>query len=514
MKRGTFLTLGLALLCGAAPAAEVTTNGTGGGMWTDPATWRGKAVPKPQDEVTIRKGDDVVFDRNDDSKTTCAKLFIDPQGALRFKTGAGKVVFVVAGPVESFGTMKLDGAASADDLHEFRLTGKTPEERSVKFDKGSGLVVSGKAGLPGGRHNARIVSRAPDPKAADVSAAVEVKAGTLDVLRADFEDVQLKGTEIDNTGDKPGERVNVRSCRFHGNTDLSLASCDSPVVTDNTLEYPGGPWHMPPAILLNGCPLAEVKNNAVKGSFYYAFNIYGCTDAAVAGNSTDGPYIGIYCVGTAAFKGNKVRGAGGGQIVTSFTGTVEDAVFEKCGYGIDVAGATVQLTNCAYRDPPKAGHAVEFAQGEVTLINCDFGPDAINLPKPLPPADKPRMTAMQYLVLKVNGTLPEDAQIDVRTVGLNLAAGAADPNVRNVPAPLVGNRTPLPQSLSPILVQGWSIDKDGKTQPAPEYTVRVLAPAEGDKEPKVLKALTVKPDAKWYRPKPNDPAPTLEVSLP
>src|SRR5262245_52791577 len=58
-------------------AGEITTNGTGGGAWSEPATWRGGAVPKPDDEVTIRKGDAVVFDRNDDGKITCAKLFID-----------------------------------------------------------------------------------------------------------------------------------------------------------------------------------------------------------------------------------------------------------------------------------------------------------------------------------------------------------------------------------------------------------------------------------------------------
>src|SRR5581483_11839686 len=80
-------------------SAEATSNGTGGGNWSDPATWRGNKVPAPADEVTIRKNDTVVFDRNDDGKTTCAKLFIDPQGALRFKSQAGKIVLVVAGPV-------------------------------------------------------------------------------------------------------------------------------------------------------------------------------------------------------------------------------------------------------------------------------------------------------------------------------------------------------------------------------------------------------------------------------
>ena len=56
-------------------------------------------------------------------------------------------IVVAAGPVESSGLIKLDGTVSADDFHELRLIGKTLPERTVKFEKGGGLIVSGKAGL-------------------------------------------------------------------------------------------------------------------------------------------------------------------------------------------------------------------------------------------------------------------------------------------------------------------------------------------------------------------------------
>ncbi len=133
----------------------------------------------------------------------------------------------------------------------------------------------------------------------------------------------------------------------------------------------------------------------------------------------------------------------------------------------------------------------------------------------LPKTDKPLVTSMQILVLKVDGKVPEDSVVDVRTVNPNppIAPGAMDPNVRNSPAPLVGGRTPLPESLSPIILRGWMIDKDGKMVQAPEYNVRVLAPAEEGKEAKVLKALKVRPVGKWHRPSANDPTPTVEVSL-
>ena len=41
----------------SAGQEKVTTNGLGGGDWSDPATWRGKKVPGAKDDVVIRKGD-------------------------------------------------------------------------------------------------------------------------------------------------------------------------------------------------------------------------------------------------------------------------------------------------------------------------------------------------------------------------------------------------------------------------------------------------------------------------
>ncbi len=507
----------LALCWGTTHAAEITTNGTGGGVWSEAATWRGGAVPKAEDEVTIRKGDAVVFDRNDDGKTTCARLFIDPQGVLRFKTGIGKVVFVVGGVVESFGLLKLDGTISADDFHEFRLVGKTPEDRKAKFDKGSGVVAAGKANLPGGKHNVLICSRAPDPKAADVTALQEVKGGVVDVQRADLVDVKLHPTDVDNTGARPGERCNIRNNSFRGRAVVYLTNCDTPVVTDNSFDYDGPPWVQPGAIGINGAYLPEIRNNTIRGAYYYGINAYGISDAVIAGNTIEKTSAGIYTVGqNNMYKGNTFREVAGAFVVTSMSGSIEDCVFEKCTYAVHVSTATIQMTNCVFRDPPtKEAHAIDFAAGEVTLINCNFGPESVTLPKMLPKADRPLVTAMHYLILKVNGETPEDTQVDVRTTNPTppIAPGAADLNVRNVPAPLLGSRTPLPQSLSPILLKGWVIDRDGKTVPAPEYTVRVLAPAEEGKERKVLKMLSVKPEERWFRPKPNDPAPTLEVNL-
>lgn len=506
------------LVCsGLARAAEVSTNGAGGGVWSEPATWRGNAVPMPDDEVTIRKGDIVTFDRNDDGKVTCAKLFIDPQGGLRFKTEIGKVVFVVKGTVESFGQIKLDGSKTATDLHELHLTGKTPAERLVKFEKSGALIASGKANLTGGKKNVRIVAKSPDPKAADLTGKIDAVAGSaLDLQHANLEDLLVVGTEIDNTGSKPNERVNIVGCRFFGKCNLALISCDSPVVLDNLFEYPGPHWNMTPALALSSCPLAEVKNNTILGFFYWGYHLYGATDSVIVNNSSTKAYVAFYCVGTAMFKGNIIREAGSGFTVTSFAGIMEECIFEKCGHGLHLAGGTVQMTNCIYRDGPKdTGRAVEFGSGELTLINCNFGPESIGLPKVLPKAEKPFVTAMNFFVLKINGEVPEEALVDIRTANLAtpVAPGTLDLNVRNAPAPLIGNRTPLPQTLSPVILKSWSIDKDGNRIPAPDYTIRIIGPTDGVKERQVFKTLTVKPADNWFRPKPNDPLPTIEVTL-
>jgi len=49
MTRAVLSALSLLFIASAiGGAAEIATNGTGGGVWSDPATWRGKVVPGPR----------------------------------------------------------------------------------------------------------------------------------------------------------------------------------------------------------------------------------------------------------------------------------------------------------------------------------------------------------------------------------------------------------------------------------------------------------------------------------
>src|SRR6266567_3371108 len=118
-----------------APATEISTNGLGGGPWSDPATWSGKVVPTSGDDVVIQKNDIVAFDRNDDGKVSCRKVQIDPKGVLIFKTGAGKQICCIADAIESYGVIKLDGTKSANDLFELRMVGDSVDKRKIKLGK-------------------------------------------------------------------------------------------------------------------------------------------------------------------------------------------------------------------------------------------------------------------------------------------------------------------------------------------------------------------------------------------
>ena len=144
-----------ACAAGSAVSAEITSNGTGGGLWSDPATWHGRQVPGPRDDVAIRKYDVVSFDRIDETEPSCHRLQIDPKGVLQFKVNAGRVVCTLPDVVESFGTIKLDGTRSVKDHLELRLTG---DRRRLILRKGAGLLLYGHAQSPPGKKNVSVYS--------------------------------------------------------------------------------------------------------------------------------------------------------------------------------------------------------------------------------------------------------------------------------------------------------------------------------------------------------------------
>lgn len=542
-----------------AGAAEVHSNGIGGGPWSDPDTWRAKKVPGPEDEAIIARGDSVVFDRNDDAvslpgigaavvgsfpqalgkdgfaayasllggvrgKVTCAQLHIDPKGMLSFKSGMGKVVLCVSGPVESFGMIKLDARNSAQDSFELRLVGPTLEKRKLQLQKGGALAMHGRK-LGDGKNSVAITCRpqnlvkAPLADSESLGTVDGIAGSSIDLQKAEVVNVQIGGNTIDNTGAKPNERFNIGDSRFTDRARIVCIGCDTPIIANNIFDYVYDPWVMSGAMYLNGCSLAEIRGNSIKGYYYYGITASAMVDGIVENNTIEGTYVGLYWYGeNGMVKKATIKGCNTGVVFTSASGAMEDVTIEGATTGYYHGPATVQASNLVVDKLQKGGVAIHIGAGSLTLLNCNIKPEQIKLEPLAPPPPKPpefRVQAMEFLVVGVKDAPPATI-VDVVTVnGKPLPPGATDLNIRNAPARVLSNNlTNLPKTMEPLIVRSWMIDANGKTVPTPEYTVKILGPAPGaGAPPKLLKTMNVKPQESWFRAKPNDAKATVEISL-
>jgi hypothetical protein len=511
------------ILLSAATAKEITSNGLGGGRWSDTTTWRGGAVPGAEDEAVIGARDTVLFDRNDEEGPTCKQLILDPNSNFAFQSGLGKRTLTVNGSIEAFGSIKMHAPALTDDM-EIRLASTVDTERLIKLGRGAALLMLGRPDLPEGKRNVRITVTAP-PVSKGVPAQAELTAGdrtALDVQYAQLDNLAISATGIDNTGAQPNERCNFIGNLFSGYARLGLSSCDTPVIARNEFQAQKAATIRPSGIAVGSCPLAEIRGNHLTGAYAIAINV-SSSEANVADNLIEGAIQGIvWHTGAAMLKHNTMRNCKTGLALRTVTGSAEDTTLDGCDLPLSAAAAKVQLTSVNITNPGK-GPLMESTSSSVGLLNCNIKPEQIKsirdaaLPRIVGTED-PAVETLAFLVVGLKGTFPRGAQIEVRTSkpAAAIAPGAMDMNIRNSPARVrVDGSTPLPQSLTPLIVKAWLMDDDGKVVPAPEYTVNILElAAEPGAKPRVLKSVKVKPDETWFRPEPNDPKPTLEIQLP
>lgn len=520
------------ILSTVGQGAEIYSNAIGGGPWTDTSTWKGGVVPGPEDDVVLARDDVVTFNRNDDKRVTCRQLMLDPRSVLQFKQGAGPIVLTVNGPVESYGTVKLDATRAAADRLELRFVNPDIEQRTFKTFKGGGLIISGRTGLPKGAKNALVRSVPPVPEKQDVpfdpSVVIEVGPNAImDVQRTELENIYLQATTIDNTGARPGERVNITRNHFIGTSRLLLTSCDTPLVADNLFEREAHPVLQEAAIRLTASALSEIRGNTVRGAYPYGIHGYDQPDSSVTDNLIENCESGVWWYGdNAMIKNLTIRNCPSGLVLTSASGAVENVLFDGCRYAY-YGDQPAQFTNMQIKNhsTEKDAYHIYLRSGPLTLVNCDIQPEQIVIPptaartpatrgKPQPPL----VQTLNFFVAKIKGPYPQGILVDVRTNNPMppIAAGALDPNVRNSPTPVLSSGyTPFPRSLEPIILRGWSYDSTAKLQPAPEYQLRVLAPVTvAGRERNVIKSVLTTPHRKWFRADPNDKEPTLEVTLP
>jgi hypothetical protein len=501
-----------------AHAADVSTNGVGGGPWSDPATWHGKKAPATDDDVVIQKNDIVIFDHADDGKPTCHRLQIDPKGGLTFKTSAGKLVLSVTEGIESYGVIRVDGTKSATDEFEIRLIGDTAEKRKIKLAKGAALLLYGRADLPGGHCNVSLVSFKDKEQKEDILGLVEAQGPAMvDWQRICVKDVKLTAKQIDNTGAKANERIKLTDNKFVGLSRLSCHTCDSIEISRNSFEFKGDKPLDEAAVAVLYSPLAEIKNNTIRGGFIMGITVNFQSDSVLIGNTIEKCTYGItggYGIPNTMIKQTTIRGCEFGVKLEGGSGVLEEVMVEGATTAFQQQNCNLQLTQFGVKDLAKNGVAVLVETGTLSLLNCDLKPEQFKvLPQPPAAPGKPPLvpvTCLQYVIIGVKDAPPETL-VEVRTSN-PAPVGPADPNVRNTPAALVDGLTPLPKTLNPLIVTSWSFDLTGKLVAAPEYTVKVLGPAPKEGAPRpVLKMQQFRPKDSGFRAEPNQKIPTLEV---
>jgi parallel beta-helix repeat protein len=501
-----------------APAAEVLSNGIGGGVWSEPATWRGKKAPGPGDDVIIQKNDIVLVDRKDDGKVSCGKLQIDPKGGLTYRPGSGKMVLAVADVIENYGVIRLDGTRHASDFFELRLVGDTAAKRNLKLMKGSALLLFGKSGKEKAP-NVAISSPKVGEQKDDILGLVEAGAvSTLDVQRAQVNNVKLSGMNVDNTGAKANERFNIIDNHFTVQGRVYCHTCDTPIISRNSFDWAGEGQITEAAISLVVSPLGEVKDNTIRGNFASGIYLYSNTDTVVTGNTIERCGLGInnHVTINSMIKDCRIKGCADGVSFHTTTAVLENVLIEGATTWMNNYQSAVQLANVELKHRlPGQGKILQDG-GSFTMLNCNIVPKQFKMvvPQAANPKNPPlTVIAMEYLIVGVKDAGP-DALVEVRTVKPPLAADAADPNVRNAQAPLVKGLTPLPRTLLPIIVKSWAMDPKGALVPAPEYTIKIMGAAAKEGAPRpLLKSLSFRPTDTMFRPLPNDPAPTVEVPL-
>jgi len=521
-----FLRLVLAVACvslvGSVTAKEIHSNGLGGGRWSDASTWRGGAVPGAEDEAVIGARDIVLFDRDDADKPTCKALILDPNSNFAFQGGLGKRTLTVSGPIEIPGSPKMHAQGASDDM-AIQLCATVAAERVIKLERGGALMVAGRPALAEGKRNARISITAPtDGK---VVPAGELTAGNrtmIDLQSAQIDHIAVTATGIDNTGAKPNERCNFTGNLFSGHARLAVHGCDTPMIARNTFDVRKVPLVRPAGLQVGSSPLADIRDNRVLGPYAIGISV-STSECSVTGITVEDCAQGIvWHAGTAMLKDNTIRNCKTGLSLRTITGSAEDTFIDGCELPVSTASAKAQLTNVTITNPP-ATALMEMTASSVSLLNCNVRPEQIKstrdrtLPRNVNNTD-PAVEALSFLVVQLKGDVPRGAKVQLVTTkpAAPLAPGAQDPNVRNSPAALrPDGLTPLPQTLTPLVVKTWRMNEDGSVVPAPEYTLTVSEPStEPGAKPHILKTLKIKPDDTWHRPKPNDLKPTLEVELP
>ncbi len=492
-------------------AGEYHSNGSGGGLWMDPATWKERIVPAPGDVVVIASGDTVAFDGHDPEHPSCRRILIDPSGVLTFKIDEAPHTLNVGGGIEAYGSIRIDAARLPGAAPELRLSGAADGQRTVRLMRGAAMLVYGASGARE-EPNVTIASG----RAGQLAEIVADGQVMLDLHGIRFTDVAVQATGLDNTGFKIDERINIAGCRFAGGSRVRLMACDTPAFQRNVLAC--GPSPVPIGLWLNACKLADVRDNRFVGAYGYGVQAANDVDSSLMGNVFSNVACAFCWQGqNAMIRQNTVLGGGAVAWLESMGGGIEGLRVTGCTGGVTIGRSAVQFTDLALRDVPTNTPFLKLEGSSVTLLNANVEPGQVRIGRGAPPPGQPWVQSMAYVIVQLRGAGAARAEVELRTAAASGGppAGAADLNVRNSPARVSpAGLTPLPRSLSPLIVRAWSIDANGRPREAPFYDLIVSTRAADGAAPKERKRMVVEPKAEWFRPDPNGGAPTVAVDVP
>ncbi|MAE61161.1 MAG: hypothetical protein CMJ49_07375 [Planctomycetaceae bacterium] len=456
--------------------------------------------------------DTVVFDADHTDRPSCTRLYLDPEAVLRFAIDDRPHTLTVAGPIESYGVIQLDGTQSPRSSIELRVIddGSGPP-RTLRLMQNSSLLAYGLKAAADGHKNVRLSAAAADRKPARPLVIAADHDVMIDMQDIALVNVALKLQSLDNTGAKASERLNLIGNRFSGSSHLELANCDTPTLRNNVFASAQRINHS--AMQLNNCKLAEIHGNRILGNYVTGLMVHTDVDSAFIGNAIQNCATGVHWIGqNAMIRHNTITDCEQrGIILHQSTGSVEHTTVAGSATAFHVTDSQVQFTTCGADDLADDAHAMSAANSTVALINCNLTDDRITLSR------NSTVQAMAYLVVQVGGDHPERTQVQVQTAPVSggVPKNKADLNVRNAPAHLdPEGRTPLPGTMRPLTVRSWKLSKKNNRENAPFYDLIVIAPPEeGQSSPRTLHKQLIEPADDWYRPDPNRGEPTIKVDM-
>ncbi|MFW6059351.1 MAG: right-handed parallel beta-helix repeat-containing protein, partial [Phycisphaeraceae bacterium] len=359
LKRGAWwrVMLAVLLLAPAAHAAEIHSNGRGGGAWSDPQTWHGHQVPEAADTVVIAMRDTVTFDRDDRAQPSCAALYLDPEAVLTFERGDHQRTLTVAGPVESYGTIRLDGTRNRGGRFALRLVGEGAEQRTIHLRENAALLLYGHEAHPNGERTVHLAADTLDPEAEAEAEMGRIAAdgdAMIDLHHSRIQDFELALANLDNTGAESNERLNVIGNHLVGVTALKLHACDTPTIRDNHFQADGDVRRVM-AIELRGVSLPEIRGNTIEGAYNVGIYTWGGTSETIQDNDIIGCNTGIRLHSTdPSVKNVRVSATERGVYLYHGNPVLEKVVVRDAALPYLLHESNAQFTDCSAPAPPPA----------------------------------------------------------------------------------------------------------------------------------------------------------------